>query len=131
MVRTRFSLLVTLLFGLLFGAATPVFAQDGTGGLTLDTAYPSMVVGIGETVAVNMELRSSISETVSLTVTGLPKDWTAEFRGGGRVIGSAYVAQGAPSKVELRVTTPTTAKAGTYDFKVVAQSQNEKTEFPV
>lgn len=131
MVRTRFALLVTLLFGLLFSAATPVLAQEGTGGLTIDTAYPSMVVGIGETVALNLDLRSSLSQTVNLAVSDLPNDWTAEFRGGGWVIGSVYVADGAASKVELRVTTPTTVKAGTYKFIVVAQSQSEKSEFPV
>lgn len=131
MVRTRFALLVTLLFGLLFNAASPVFAQEGTGGLTLSTAYPSMVVGIGETVTLSMELHASASQPVNLTVASLPKDWTAEFRGGGRVIGSVYVTEGAASKVDLRVTTPAAVKAGIYQFTVIAQGLNQKSEFPV
>lgn len=131
MVRTRFALLVTMLFGLLFNAAIPVLAQEGVGSISVSTAYPSMVVGIGEAVTLNMDLRSSASQPVSLTVADLPKDWTAEFRGGGRVISSVYVAEGAASKVELRVTTPATVQAGSYKFMVIAQGQNEKSEFSV
>lgn len=131
MVRTRFALLVTLLFGLLFGAATPVLAQDGVVGLTISTTYPSMVVGIGETVTLNMDIRSPVSQAVELSVLNLPADWTAEFRGGGRVINSVYVTKDAASKVELRVTTPAAVKAGAYTFTVVAQIQNETSKFPV
>ncbi|NUQ84890.1 MAG: hypothetical protein HUU11_09265 [Anaerolineales bacterium] len=131
MVRTRFALLVTLLIGLFFGAAMPVLAQDGGGGLTLSTSYPSMVVGIGETVTLNMDVHSSTAQTVNLSVSNLPKDWTAEFRGGGRVIGSVFVSGNTSSKVELRVTTPATVKAGTYTFTVVARGRGETSEFPV
>lgn len=131
MARARFALLVTLLFGLLFGAAAPVLAQDDVVGLTISTAYPSMVVGIGETVTLNMDIRSSVSQPVELSVLKLPADWTAEFRGGGRVISSVYVTEGAASKVELRVTTPSDVKAGVYEFTVSAQGRNERAEFPV
>ncbi|MEW6287952.1 MAG: NEW3 domain-containing protein [Chloroflexota bacterium] len=130
MLRTRFVLLVTLLFGLLFNAVMPVHAQEG-GGLTISTTYPSMVVGIGETVTISMDIRSVTSQRVDLSVSNLPADWTAEFRGGGRVIGSVYVTEGNSSKVELRVTTPKTVAAGRYSFKVVAQGQNGRAEFPL
>lgn len=131
MVRTRFALLVTLLFGLLFGTTMPVHAQEGTGGLTLSTVYPSMVVGIGETVTMSMDVKASTAQTVKLSVADLPKDWTAEFRGGGRVIASAFVSVEGASKVELRVTTPATVKPGTYEFAVVAEGATGKVQFPV
>jgi uncharacterized membrane protein len=130
MVRVRFVLLATLLFGLLFSAAMPAYAQDG-GGLTISTSYPSMVVGIGETVTLSMEVRSSLSQRVDLSLTNLPAEWTAEFRGGGRIISAVYVTEGNASKVELRVTTPKTVEAGSYRFTVVAQGQNERAEFPL
>ncbi|NWG34210.1 MAG: hypothetical protein HXY42_07185, partial [Chloroflexi bacterium] len=129
MLRMRFVLLVTL-FGLLFSAAMPAYAQDG-GGLTISTSYPSMVVGIGETVTLSMEVRSSLSQRVDLSLTNLPAEWTAEFRGGGRIISAVYVTEGNASKVELRVTTPKTVEAGSYRFTVVAQGQNERAEFPL
>ncbi len=131
MVRTRFALLVTLLFGLLFSAAVPAHAQEGVGGLSLSTSYPSMVVGIGETVTLNMDVMSSTSRVVNLLMPTLPQDWTAEFRGGGRIVHSVYAAAGMPSKVELRVTPPTTVKAGTYDFAVDAKAGNDTSEFPL
>ena len=131
MLRFRI-LLIALLTGLAFSATSPVHAQEGTiNGISISTAYPSMVVGIGETVALSMDVHSSTSEVVNLFVPDLPKDWTAEFHGGGRVVQSVYVAADTPSKVELRVTPPATVKAGTYDFMVDAKAGNENSEFPV
>ena len=130
MLRFRF-LLMVLLTGLVFGATMPVHAEEGSGGLSISTAYPSMVVGIGETVTLNMDINSSTSQVVDLSLVNLPKDWTAEFRGGGRVVQSVYVVANTPSKVELRVTPPDTTKAGTYDFMVDAKDKNETSDFPV
>jgi hypothetical protein len=51
MKHLRLSLFAFLLAGILFGVSSPAFAQTGSpGNLTISTAYPSMVVGIGETV---------------------------------------------------------------------------------
>ena len=129
----RFRLLLTaLLAGLVFSATSSVHAQQGsTNGLSISTAYPSMVVGIGETVTLNMDIHSPASQVVLLDLAKLPADWTAEFRGGGRVIHSVYVDADTPSKVELRVTPPDTVKAGTYSFMVIAKDANETSEFPI
>jgi len=133
MLRFRITSLVVLLAGLVFRMVSPAYALDGSssGTLTISTAYPSMVVGIGETVTLNMEVDSPTSQSVNLDVADLPKDWTAEFRGGGRIIRSVYAVQGTASKVDLRVALPTTAKAGTYQFTVVGQAGPEKTKFPL
>lgn len=131
MNHLRFLVLFSLLAGLMFGLASPVFAQEGISGLTLSTSYPSMVVGIGETVTLNMEVESAVAQTVGLSVNDLPNGWTSEFRGGGRIIASIYTENGNSARVELRVTTPATVRAGTYEFTVVAQGQNERTEFPI
>ena len=131
MNHLRFLVLFSLLAGLMFGLASPVFAQEGISGLTLSTSYPSMVVGIGETVTLNMEVESAVAQTVGLSVNGLPNGWISEFRGGGRIIASIYTENGNSARVELRVTTPATMRAGTYEFTVVAQGQNERTEFPI
>jgi len=130
MIRFRF-LLTILLAGLVFGVTIPAHAQDGTGGLTISTAFPSMVVGIGETVTLSLDVHSPSSQVVSLDLAKLPADWNAEFRGSGRIIHSMYVTADASSKVELRVTSPKTVKAGTYDFMVIAQNGNTTSEFPI
>ena len=132
MKHLRLSLFAILLSGMIFGMNSRVFAQTGSpGNLTISTAFPSMVVGIGETVTLNMDIHSASSQVVDLDLPNLPKDWTAEFRGDGRIIHSVYVAAGTPSTVELRVTPPDTVKAGTYDFNVMAKDGNETSQFPL
>ena len=132
MKHLRLSLFAILLVGLMFGMVFPAFAQTGSpGNLTISTAFPSMVVGIGETVTLNMDIHSGSSQVVNLDLSNLPKDWTAEFRGDGRIIHSVYVPAGTPSTVELRVTPPDTVKAGTYDFDVTAKDGSETSQFPV
>jgi uncharacterized membrane protein len=132
MKQLRLSWYVFLLVALTFGISTPVFARAAApGGLSISTAYPSMVVGIGETVTLNMNILSPASQVVNLDLADLPQDWTAEFRGDGRVIEAAYVAANTPSTVELRVTPASTVKAGTYNFNVVAKAGSETSQFPI
>ena len=133
MKHLRLSLFAMLLAGMIFGLTSPAFAAQASspGNLTISTAYPSMVVGIGETVTINLDIQSAASEVVNLDIPDLPKDWTGEFRGNGRIIYSVYVVSGTPSTVELRVTPPTSVKAGTYDFNVMAKSGSETSQFPL
>jgi uncharacterized membrane protein len=132
MKQLRLTWFVILLAVLVFGTSSPVFAQTAVPGrLSISTAYPSMVVGIGETVTLNMNIQSPASQVVNLDLTGLPPDWTAEFRGDGRVIQSAYVAANTPSTVELRVTPAFAVKPGTYNFSVTAKAGSETSQFPI
>ncbi|HXF83944.1 MAG TPA: NEW3 domain-containing protein [Anaerolineales bacterium] len=132
MQRLRYLLLITLLVGLALGAVSPVLAQEGSPGvLTISTTYPSMVIGIGETVTVSLEIYSPSAQTVLLEVSDLPKDWKAEFRGGGREIRSVYVNRDATSKVDLRLSPPDTLKAGTYQLKVIAKGNSGTAELPL
>lgn len=132
MKHFRLSLFAILLAGLIFGMSSPALAQTGSpGNLTVSTTFPSMVVGIGETVTLNLDINSTSPELVNLDLANLPKDWTAEFRGGGRVIRSVYVAASSRSTVELRVTPPDTIKAATYDFNVIAKDGKVTSEFPL
>jgi uncharacterized membrane protein len=132
MNHLRFVLVGLLLAGLVFGLAAPALAQEGSpGALSISTAYPSMVIGVGETITLKMDVHSSTGQTVALGVAGLPKDWTAEFRGGGRVIRSVYVEKDSTSQVDLRVTPPDNAAPGTYNFTVVARGNGARAEFSV
>jgi uncharacterized membrane protein len=132
MKQLRLTWFVIVLAVLVFGTSSPALAQAASpGGLSISTAYPSMVVGIGETVTLNMNVHSTTSQVVNLDLASLPQDWTAEFRGDGRVIESVYVASDTPATVELRVTPPATVKAGTYNFNVAARAGSESTQFPL
>lgn len=129
----RFLLLITLLLGLTFGLTSPVLAQEGEpiGTLSISTLYPSMVIGMGETVAFNLDVRSPIPQTVALDVADLPQDWTAEFRGEGRIIHSVFVGQNATVQVELRITPPDNVSPGEYGLTALAQAPSGRAEFPV
>jgi uncharacterized membrane protein len=132
MNHLRFLFVVSLLAGLVFGLASPVLAQEGSiDSLTISTAYPSMVIGVGETITLKMDVQSPSSQTVTLEVVNLPNDWTAEFRGGGRVIRSVYVEQDSTSPVDLRVTPPDNAAPGTYNFTVIASGNGTRAEFSI
>jgi uncharacterized membrane protein len=113
----------------MFGLPSPSLAQEG--GLSISADYPSMVVGIGETVTLDMTVYSPAAEIVSLEVNGLPEGWAAEFRGGGRVIYSVHVEQNSSADVQLRVTQPANVKAGTYRFTAVARGSGAVSEFPI
>jgi uncharacterized membrane protein len=128
----RFLLLIVLLISLVFAWTSPVLAQEELPPetLSLSTAYPSMVIGIGETVAFNLDVRSPFPQTVDLEVADLPEDWTAEFRGDGRIIQSVFVGA-EPAQVELRVTPPDTVTAGTFTLSAVALGSSGRMEFPI
>lgn len=130
MQRVRNLIALLMVTGLVFGSASPVLAQSG-GGFSISADYPSMVIGIGETLTLDMTIRSPLSQIVSLGVDDLPKGWTAEFRGGGRVIQSVYVEQNLPANVQLRITQPENLGAGTYRFTAVAHGSGMTSEFPI
>ena len=132
MLHFRFVLLVIIL-ALAFSSPSPVLAQEGLPSepLWISTSYPSMVIGLGETVTLSLDVHSASPQTVRLDVAELPTGWTAEFRGGGRIINSVFVAPDTPSQVELRVTPADAATSGSYDLRVVAQGAGTRTDFPV
>jgi uncharacterized membrane protein len=123
-----FSLLVLVL--LLVPAA---FAQDAAppAKLALSTTYPGQIIGLGESVTYQLTLSSSTPETVQLSMTKIPDGWTATFRGGTRIIDSAYVDPAATTSVELRLDPPADVAPGDYQFEVQAAGSDQTTRFPL
>jgi uncharacterized membrane protein len=130
MQRVRILSALLLLTALMFALPAPSLAQSG-GGFSISADYPSMVVGIGETITLDMDLQSPVSQIVALEVEGTPDGWTTEFRGGGRAVQSVYVEAGATASVQLRIDQPDTVRAGTYRFTVVARGAAMTAEFPI
>jgi uncharacterized membrane protein len=60
---------------------------------------------------------------VNLEVQDLPTDWKVTFRGGGKIVHSAYVTPTEDTAVDLRVEPPQTVSAGTYHFVVLARRE--------
>jgi len=100
--------------------------------LTLSTAYPSQVIGLGETVTLPLKLRTeTVAQVVNLEVQGLPKGWTSTFRGGGQIVNAVYVDTTEDATADLQVEPPIDVAAGTYKFTVVATGTGTKAELPV
>jgi uncharacterized membrane protein len=125
-------LLAGLLMFMVWGFPGTALAQEGSDPtLSIVTEYPSVVVGIGETVNLDFDITSSISQTVQLEVENVPDGWTTEFRGGNRIVQAVYVADEETADVQLRVTPPDDVTGGKYAMRVVARGTSGRAEFPI
>ncbi len=130
--------LLGALLALLLGAPAALAQQDqppaAPQNLTLFTAYPAQEIALGENVAFDLKLRGGAAlQTVRLSVQDLPKDWTATFRGGGKVIEAAYVDPQAKddTTVQLNLTPPKEVAANTYRFAVLASGEGQQARLPI
>lgn len=133
----RIFVLAGLALGTLF-AAVPAFAQGGgtartvSPDLTLFTRYPIQEVALGETINIDLTLRSQDQPQIAnLVVQDLPEGWNASFKGGGDNIRAAYVEPENDTQIKLRVDPPADVTGGTYDFKVIATSDSQKSTLPI
>ncbi len=129
-----------ILFALLtIGLVNPVAAQDGSPTatptpwpLTLFTNYPSQVVGLGETINVPLTLRGGTKpQVVELETVKVPDGWTVTFRGGGKIVKSAFVEPDADTDVDLRLEQPKEVQPGEYTFTLRAKGEGEQSELTI
>ena len=130
----RFRLLA--LIALSFALAAPAFAADTKSdvkGFYLLTDYPAVSVQPGTTSTVTMKLRNygEAPERLSLTVTGVPKGWTATVLGGGQPIAAAMPATDDFVNMDLRLEVPKDAKIGTQTLTVNAQGATSHVSLPL
>lgn len=128
-------LIVVLLGGLSLGASTSVSAKTRAQtehNLTLFTLYPSQDAAIGDTISIPLTLRTSTApQMVKLSVQNLSQGWKATFRGDGKAVRAAYTDPKNDVKVDLRIEPPRDAKAGTYDFTVLANGSQDQATLPI
>ncbi len=129
-----------ILFALLtIGLVNPVAAQEGSPTatptpwpLTLFTNYPSQVVGLGETINVPLTLRGGTKpQVVELETVKVPDGWTVTFRGGGKIVKSAFVEPDADTDVDLRLEQPKEVQPGEYTFTLRAKGEGEQSELTI
>ena len=131
MRRIWTALMIALPLLLVASPGVSVFAQGGDStfaspsGLMLFTRYPAQEAAIGESVAIALTLRTdTAAQVVRLELQGLPTGWTANFRGGGRVVHAAYVEPKSDTDIDLRVDPPKDAQAGAYKMTVIGRSDD-------
>ena len=124
-----------ILTTLLLTSLQPVFAQADTpvvGEISISTTYPSQIIAIGEDATFSLKLSTNNgSDVVRLSMKELPEGWEAIFRGGGKIIQSAFLESSVPTTVELRLTPPDEQEGGTFEFIVEATDGSRSTEFPL
>jgi uncharacterized membrane protein len=82
---------------------------------------------------VNLQLRNydMPPERVALSVSGVPKGWTATLLGGGQPIGAAMPATDSNVSLELRLDVPKDAPVGTNTLTVAAAGETSKLQLPI
>lgn len=117
--------------------AAPAFAADTPNrdikGLYLLTDYPAVTVQPGTTSTVNLKLRDYdvAPERLSLSVSGVPKGWTATLLGGGQPIAAAMPAADNSVSLDLRLDVPKDAAIGTHTLTISADGPNAHVALPV
>ena len=134
-MRRFISIVVALIFSLFFivGAQAPALAQEGGQDLSIYTKYPSMVTEPGKTVSFPLTLKSGTADQiVTLSMKEIPDGWKATFRGGGRIIKSAYVTTDENGvTVDLKLEPPAEVAAGDYQFVVEATGNGTTATLPL
>ena len=130
---SRLLALAVALFAL---AAVPAYAADtkpDVKGLYLLTDYPAVSVQPGTTSTIDLKLRNYrlAPERLSLTVSGVPKGWTATLLGGGQPVAAAMPATDDSVSLDLRLDVPKDAKIGTHTLTVSAEGATSHVSLPV
>ena len=101
--------------------------------LSLITPYPAVVVALGESVDIDLELSGGKTpQTVYLEMQEMPDGWNATFKGRGKVIQAVYVDPYADEiTVNLKLDPPDGEQSGSYQFIVLARGNTKDVELPI
>jgi len=100
-------------------------------GLEVTTPYTAVAVAPGNKVSFDLEVSSTRSANVALSLVGVPSGWTASIFGGGFVVEGVAVTSGTPAKVRLDVTVPSDATAGSSTVRVTARGGGAEDTLPI
>jgi uncharacterized repeat protein (TIGR01451 family) len=115
--RTHLRRVAALLAAMGLLALTLAPATAG-GGLTLSTPFPGVAVAAGSDVSFEITVSAAANTRVSLSLSGVPDGWTAHLRGGGNVVSTVQTDAAGTATVDLSVSVPDDAAAGTSTITV-------------
>ena len=126
--RRRGALLAAI--GLLL-STTLALAPSAVAAATLNTPFPSVVVGPGSTVGFDVTVTGNANEQISLAVSGVPADWTATLRGGGYVVNGVQTDATGKGTVRLELKIPATATDSTSTVTLSASGGSGGSTLPL
>jgi len=112
-------------------SSTLALAPTAVAAATLNTPFPSVVVGPGSTVGFDVTVTGNANEQVSLAVSGVPADWTATLRGGGYVVNGVQTDANGKATVRLELKIPATATDATSTVTLSASGSSGSSSLPL
>ena len=112
-------------------SSTLALAPTAVAAATLNTPFPSVVVGPGSTVGFDVTVTGNANEQVSLSVSGVPADWTATLRGGGYVVNGVQTDVTGKATVRLELKIPATATDSTSTVTLSASGGSGSSSLPL
>jgi uncharacterized membrane protein len=103
---------------LLFGSRT-IMAQTG---LTLYTPYTKISVPPGQSISYAVDVINNGTElrNATLSIKGIPKNWTYDLKSGGWNVNQISVLPKEKKTLDLKIDVPYKINKGTYQVKLVA-----------
>lgn len=119
---------------LLLSATLPAQAADtAPPGIALTSNYPSLTLQAGNTSNINLSLRNhnTPAERFALSLSDVPKGWTATLLGGGQPVASAMPATDDTLSLELRLVIPKQTDPSAHTLVVHANSPLRQLSLPI
>jgi uncharacterized membrane protein len=117
--------------GVLLSSSLVLAPTASAAGLSLTTPYPSVEVAAGAKVNFEIAIQGLANQQISLSVSGVPKDWTATLRGGGYVVNGVQTDADGKASVTLDLSVPASAADGTSKLSVVATAGGARAVLPL
>ena len=113
-------------------ALAPAFAPAALAAdaLQVTTPYPAVSVSPGNRVSFNLEVKTSVSSRVDLTLSGVPSSWAAALHGGGFVVTAVQTSGTDAQTVRLDVDVPADA-TGTTRITVTGKGNGATVQLPL
>lgn len=134
-MRIAFSLFALSFFLLV---ADPAQAQetktdDAYNGIWISTPYPAFTIPSARSVTLDLKVHNAglPPQQVNLELARKPEGWTDAFLGGGKKVGSVFVAPNEQADVKLRLEPPPESEKGTYEFLVSANANGSRFSLPI
>jgi uncharacterized membrane protein len=132
-MRASLLALVSTAFCLAVAPALAADAPKDVKGIFLLTDYPAMSVrpGATSTIALRLQNYGLSPDRFTLSVTDVPKGWSAILLGGGQPIAAAMPATDASVSLQLRLDVPVNVAMGTQTLTVKAEGQGTTVTLPI